>query len=127
MDVALNNITLLTSSYWEVQKIEIKGILMHFGAWQFIENPVAAVKSNSFKVEEVTEEKLTSRECEDLKFRKDIAYTIIYQSLSKEYKPLISSIADGAVTWTILSEHFELIKRVRIIQLDDFFSTKYVP
>ena len=117
MDAALNNITLLTSSNWELWKIEIKVILMHFGAWKFIESPEAA-----------TEEKFTWKECEDLKLRKDRAYTIIYQSLSKEFRPLISSTTDEAVAWKILSDHFEPTTRARIIQLlDDFFGTKYVP
>ena len=90
---------------------------MHFGAWKFIESPEAE-----------TEEKLTWREREDLRLRKDRAYTIIYQSLSKEYRPLISSTTDGAVAWKILSDHFEPTTRARIIQLlDDFFGTKYVP
>ena len=83
MDAALNNITLLTSNDWELWKIEIKDILMHFGAWKFIESPEAE-----------TEEKLTWKEHEDLKLRKFRAYTIIYQSLSKVYKPLISSTTD---------------------------------
>ena len=103
MDAALNNITLLTSSNWELRKIEIKVILMHFGAWQFIENPVAA-----------TEEKLAWREHENLKLRKDRAYTIIYQFLSKEYRLFISSTTDGAVAWKILSDHFEPTACARI-------------
>ena len=65
MDAALNNVTLLTSDNWELWKIDIKVILMHLGAWQFIENLVAA-----------TEEKLTWGEREDL--RKNRACTIIY-------------------------------------------------
>ena len=60
MDSVLNNITLLTSGNWELWKIKIKVIQMHFRAQQFIKNPVAA-----------TEEKLTWREREDLKLRKD--------------------------------------------------------
>ena len=67
MDAALNNITLLTSSNWESWKIEIKVILMHFGVWKFIESPEAE-----------TEEKLTWREREDLRLRKNRAYISKY-------------------------------------------------
>ena len=84
MNAALNNITLLISSNWELWKIEIKVILMHFGAWQFIENPVADVKRDSSKAEGATEEKLTRRESEDLKLRKDGANSIMYQSIIYE-------------------------------------------
>ena len=114
MDDALNNVILLTSSNWELRKIEIKVILMHFGAWKFMESPEAE-----------TEGKLTWREHEDLRLRKDGAYTIIYQSPSKEYRPLISSTTDGAVAWKILYDHFEPTTHARIIQLlDDFFWNK---
>ena len=52
MDAALNNVTLLTSSNSELWKIKITLLLMQFGAWQFIENPLAVVKNS--KAEEVT-------------------------------------------------------------------------
>ncbi|GFV23396.1 uncharacterized protein TNCV_4781081 [Trichonephila clavipes] len=73
------------------------------------------------------EAKLSWRDRSDLKLRKDRAFTLIYQSVSNEFKPLISDTTDGAEAWKILREHFETTTRARIIQLlDEFFSTGYV-
>ncbi|GFY00927.1 retrovirus-related Pol polyprotein from transposon TNT 1-94 [Trichonephila clavipes] len=50
------------------------------------------------------------------------------QSVSNEFKSLISGTTDGAEAWKILRKHFEPTTRARIIQLlDEFFSTRYVP
>ena len=48
----------------------------------------------------MTEETLTWREHDDLKLRKDRANAIIYQSLSKEYRTLISSTTASVTTAT---------------------------
>ncbi|GBN65093.1 Retrovirus-related Pol polyprotein from transposon TNT 1-94 [Araneus ventricosus] len=67
---------------------------------------------------------LSWREEYDLKLRKDRSYTLIYQSLGPEFKPLISQTTDGAEAWRILKKHFEPTTRARVIQLlDEFFDT----
>ncbi|GFQ64620.1 uncharacterized protein TNCT_189211 [Trichonephila clavata] len=116
---AIQGVTLLTASNWEVWKIEIKVSLMHYGAWEFIEKE----ESNP-----EIEAKLSWRDRCDLKLRKDRAFTLIYQNISNEFKPLISGTTDGAEAWKILQEHFEPNTRARKIQLlDEFFGTRYVP
>ncbi|GFT08908.1 synembryn-A [Trichonephila clavipes] len=106
MDV-IQGVTLLTASNWEVWKVEARVSLMHYGAWEFIE------KKEERSPEE--EAKLSWRDRSDLKLRKDRAFTLIYQSLSNEFKPLISGITDSAEAWKILREHFEPTTRARII------------
>ncbi|GFR08868.1 uncharacterized protein TNCT_107041 [Trichonephila clavata] len=116
---AIQGVTLLTASNWEVWKVEIKVSLMHYGAWEFIEKE----ESNP-----EVEAKLSWRDRCDLKLRKDRAFTLIYQNISNEFKPLISGTTDGAEAWKILQEHFEPNTRARKIQLlDEFFGTRYVP
>ncbi|GFT44903.1 retrovirus-related Pol polyprotein from transposon TNT 1-94 [Trichonephila clavipes] len=118
MDV-VQGVTLLTASNWEVWKVEARVSLVHYGAWEFIE------KEEERSYEEVA--KLSWKDRSDLKLRKDRAFTLIYQSVSNEFKPLISSTTEGAEEWKILREHFEPTTRARIIQLlDEFFGTRYV-
>ncbi|GFR24807.1 uncharacterized protein TNCT_330231, partial [Trichonephila clavata] len=78
---AIQGVTLLTASNWEVWKVEIKVSLMHYGAWEFIEKE----ESNP-----EVEAKLSWRDRCDLKLRKDRAFTLIYQNISNEFKPLLS-------------------------------------
>ncbi|GFT84840.1 uncharacterized protein TNCV_2768141 [Trichonephila clavipes] len=93
---------------------------MHFGAWEFIK------KEEERSPEE--EAKLSWRDRSNLKLRKDRAFTLIYQRVSNEFKPLISGATDGVEAWIILQEHFEPTTRARITQLlDEFFGTRYVP
>lgn len=120
MDSQQGNVVLLTSSNWELWKVEIRVMLMHYGAWEFV-NPTDG------KEEKVDQTKLSWREQQDYKLRKDRSYTVIYQSLSPEFRPLIASATDGKDAWKILCDHFEPTTRARVIQLlDDFFNTKYV-
>ncbi|GFQ63961.1 uncharacterized protein TNCT_558861 [Trichonephila clavata] len=97
---AIQGVTLLTASNWEVWKVEIKVSLMHYGAWEFIEKE----ESNP-----EVEAKLSWRDRCDLKLRKDRAFTLIYQNISNEFKPLISGTTDGAEAWKILQEHLSQI------------------
>ena len=115
----MQGVTLLTSTNWELWKTEVRVTLMHFGAWEFVNTSSAIVKPDDLK--------LTWKELNDIQLRKDRAYTLIYQSLSSEYRPLISETTDGRVAWTILKSHFEPTTRARVIQLlDEFFNTRYV-
>ncbi|GFV43657.1 retrovirus-related Pol polyprotein from transposon TNT 1-94 [Trichonephila clavipes] len=119
MDV-VQGVPLLTALNWEVWKVEARVSLMHYGAWEFIE------KGEERSPEE--EAKLSWRDQCNFKLRKDRAFTLIYQSVSNEFKPLIYGTTDGAEAWKVLREHFESNTRVRIIQLlDEFFGTRYVP
>ncbi|GFW27379.1 uncharacterized protein TNCV_590731 [Trichonephila clavipes] len=86
MDV-IQGVTLLTASTWEVWKVEARVSLKHYGAWEFIE------EEEERSPEE--EAKLSWRDRSDLKLRKDRAFTLIYQSVSKEFKPLISGTTDA--------------------------------
>ncbi len=131
------NISLLTGSNWESWKIDMKVLLLHYGAWEFVDvgattaKPVTiAAKRDTTDDETGTsaEGSLSWREKQELKLRKTRAYTLIYQSLSSELKPLISSTTDGAVAWKTLVDYFEPTTRARVIQLlDSFFSTKLEP
>ncbi|GFS68757.1 retrovirus-related Pol polyprotein from transposon TNT 1-94 [Trichonephila clavipes] len=58
---------------------------MHYGAWEFIGKKERSPEE---------EAKLSWRDRSDLKLRKDRAFTLIYQSVSNEFKPLISSTTD---------------------------------
>ncbi|GBO14885.1 hypothetical protein AVEN_160453-1 [Araneus ventricosus] len=92
------NITLLTASNWEQWKVEIRVLLLHYGAWQFIEEsktePAETSEDSKTRVpgkSEISEvasakQVLSWREEYDLKLRKDCSYTLIYQSLSPEFK-----------------------------------------
>ncbi|GBM89786.1 hypothetical protein AVEN_163670-1 [Araneus ventricosus] len=90
------NITLLTASNWEQWKVEIRVLLLHYGAWQFIEEsktePAETSEDSKTRVPETSEvasakQVLSWREEYDLKLRKDRSYTLIYQSLGPEFKP----------------------------------------
>lgn len=106
-------IILLDVGNWKTWKHKIKVLLLHYRTWEFVKD----VKNVA------TENPNMAR-----KLRKDRAYTLIYLSLSNEFKPLIANATDGAKAWKILSDHFELTTRARVIQLlDNFFSIKYVP
>ncbi|GBM24400.1 hypothetical protein AVEN_167629-1 [Araneus ventricosus] len=102
------NITLLTANNWEQWKAEIRVLLLHYGAWQFIEeskteSAETSAKDSKTKVSETAEtsevsskkQVLSWREEYDLKLRKDRSYTLVYQALSPEFKPLISQTTDG--------------------------------
>ncbi|GBM44945.1 hypothetical protein AVEN_126365-1 [Araneus ventricosus] len=132
------NITLLTASNWEQWKVEIRVLLLHYGAWQFIEEsktePAETSEDSKTRVPGTSERSevasakqvLSWREEYDLKLRKDRSYTLIYQSLGPEFKPLISQTTDGAEAWRILKKHFEPTTRARVIQLlDEFFNTRF--
>ncbi|GBO27430.1 hypothetical protein AVEN_205856-1 [Araneus ventricosus] len=132
------NITLLTASNWEQWKVEIRVLLLHYGAWQFIEEsktePAETSEDSKTRLlgtsetSEVASVKqvLSWREEYDLKLRKDHSYTLIYQSLDPEFKPLISQTTDGAEAWRILKKHFEPTTRARVIQLlEEFFNTRF--
>ena len=56
-----SNLVLLTATNWEVWKVEMKVLLMHYGAWEFIENPEIADKPGFSDGEGETEE-LTYKE-----------------------------------------------------------------
>ncbi|GFW61805.1 hypothetical protein TNCV_1471271 [Trichonephila clavipes] len=77
MDV-IQGVTLLTALNWEVWKVDTRVSLMHYGAWEFIE------QEEERSPEE--EAKLPWRDQSDLKLRKDRAFTLIYQSVSNERK-----------------------------------------
>ncbi|GBN48107.1 hypothetical protein AVEN_204065-1 [Araneus ventricosus] len=67
---------------------------------------------------------LSWREEYDLKLRKD--RSLVYQSLSPEFKPLISQTTDDAEAWRILKNHFEPTTRARVIPLlDEFINTRF--
>ncbi|GBN81503.1 hypothetical protein AVEN_39289-1 [Araneus ventricosus] len=133
------NIILLTANNWEQWKVEIRVLLLHYGAWQFIEEPKTesaetSPKDSKTKVPETSEtsdvasgkQVLSWREEYDLKLRKDRSYTLVYQSLRPEFKPLISQTTDVAEAWRILKNHFEPTTRARVIQLlDEFFNTRF--
>ncbi|GBM12850.1 hypothetical protein AVEN_114940-1 [Araneus ventricosus] len=96
-----------------------------------MESAEASLKDSKTKVPETSEvtsrkQVLSWREKYDLKLRKDLSYTLVYQSLSPEFKPLISQTTDDAEAWRILKNHFELTTRVRAIQLlDKFFNARF--
>ncbi|GBM92500.1 hypothetical protein AVEN_13396-1 [Araneus ventricosus] len=80
------NVTLLTASNWEQWKVEIRVLLHHYGAWQFIEEsktePAETSEDSKTRVpgtSEATSAKqfLSWREEYDLKLRKDRSYTLI--------------------------------------------------
>ncbi|GBN10262.1 hypothetical protein AVEN_153174-1 [Araneus ventricosus] len=130
------NITLLTANNWEQWKVEVRVPLLHYGAWQFIEKPKTetSLENSKTKVSETAEtsevasgkQVISWREEYDLKLRKDRSYTLVYQALSPEFKPLISQTTDGAKAWRILKNHFEPTTRARVIQLlDEFFNTRF--
>ncbi|GBN74377.1 hypothetical protein AVEN_73752-1 [Araneus ventricosus] len=107
-------------------KVEIRVLLLHYGAWQFIEEsktePAETSEDSKPRVPGTSEtskvasakQVLSWREEYNLKLRKDRSYTLIYQSLSPEFKPLISQTTDGAEAWRILKKHFEPTTRARI-------------
>ncbi|GBM38318.1 Retrovirus-related Pol polyprotein from transposon TNT 1-94 [Araneus ventricosus] len=91
---------------------------MHYGCWQFI------IKTEPADPDEGS----TYKEKYDFQLRKDGTFTLIYTNISPELKSLISDTTDGAVAWKILKDHFEPMRRARVIQiLDEFFGTKYQP
>lgn len=117
---------------------------MHFGAWEFVvKEPADPVKDESKTTAAATSDEvpkvvvsaeqeiipeLTWREKCERQLRRDRAYTLIYQNISDEYKPMISSTTDGAEAWIILKHHFEPTTRARIIQLlDEFFGVRCQP
>lgn len=116
-------ITLLTGNNWESWKHEVKVLLLHYGAWEFMEKPdEGKVDKSLTKTKETApgvtvKDELTWKEKQNIKLRKNCAYTIIYQSLSSEFRPLILSTTDGAKAWKILHDHFEPATRARVIQL----------
>lgn len=118
--VELNfNIPLLNFTNWFTWKTDVKVCLLHHGAWQYIE-------SSDVVDEKPTAE--TSKETTDVNLRKIRAYTIIYQHVSPELRPLISATTDGKIAWNILHEHFEPSTRARVIQLlDEFFAIRHQP
>ncbi|GBM64648.1 hypothetical protein AVEN_91715-1 [Araneus ventricosus] len=103
------NITLITANNWEQWKVELRVLILHYGSWQFIEDskmelaetPPKDSKTKVSKTSETSEvasgkQVLSWREEYDLKLRKDRSNTLVYQSLSPEFKPLISQTTDGA-------------------------------
>lgn len=75
-----------------------------------------AIKTDTAE-SEVEPEKvdLSWREKQDLKLRKNRAYTTIYQSLNLEFQPLISGTKHRDKVWKILHDHFESTTRARVI------------
>lgn len=87
-----------------------------------------ATKDVERKAVPVTEQ-MTCRERneDEMNLRKTISYTIIYQTISHEFKPLTASTTRGAAAWKILKEHFESMTKAHVIQLlDNFYSERYV-
>lgn len=61
----------------------------------------------------------------DYSTRKAKAYSTIYLSIEKRFRPLISGTEDGKEAWQILQNHFRPDSRARIIGLmDQFFSCR---
>ncbi|GBL79135.1 hypothetical protein AVEN_92386-1 [Araneus ventricosus] len=132
------SITLLTANNWEQWKVEIRFLLLHYGAWQFIEESQteSAETSEGDSKTKASETPGTSevpsgkqilswREEYDLKLRKDRSYALAYQASSPKFNPLISQ-TDVAEAWRVLKNHFEPTIRARMIQLlDELFNTRF--
>lgn len=83
-------------------------------SWQKHDNCGAETCSGDSKSEKPdSKSDLTWRKKQDLKLRRNRAYTTIYQSLSSEFKPLIYSTTKGIKAWKILHDHFKPITRAR--------------
>ena len=95
----MSNVNLLMSNNWELWMVEIKPFLMHFSTWQFIDGLVEKDILKGDKKKATVQ--LIWRKQQELNLRRNGSYTVIYQSLSKEFRPLISSTTDGAVAWRI--------------------------
>ncbi|GFX36069.1 retrovirus-related Pol polyprotein from transposon RE1 [Trichonephila clavipes] len=118
-DMEFNNqISVLTQNNWNTWKHDMQVLLMHYGCWQFI------IQTKP----EQPDEEATYKEKLDLQLRKDRCYTLIYTNISSDLKNLITETTDGVAAWKILKDHFEPVKKARVIQLlDQFFGTKYQP
>lgn len=126
------NIILLTGDNWEFWRHEVYVLLLHIGAWQFVEQPIE--ESNT--VEPLTEsekkvgedakpenDSLMWREQQNLKAGER---ETLYHNLSV-FQPLISSITVGAEAWKIPCYYLKTTTRAHVIQLFDvIFNTRFI-
>ncbi|GBN71854.1 hypothetical protein AVEN_240956-1 [Araneus ventricosus] len=95
-------------SQWKVD-----ALLIDQSCWEFIE---------SEKVEELQ----YVAEKQRFKWRKERAFTTIYQGIERLFLSLISNTLDDRTAWRILQTNFETKSRVRLASLiDDFYELKF--
>lgn len=97
--------------------MDMKVLLIDRNCWEFITGTAVPYPPDS-----------PERDKRDFRWRKQRAYTTIFQGIDRKYQRLISSTEDGQEAWTILKTKFVPPSRARLAGLiDEFFSLRFEP
>jgi hypothetical protein len=91
-------------------KKDVKVLLLDRGCWNFIAGTAKPL-----------EEDCSERDKREFEWRKNRAYTTIYQSIERKYQTLIADTEDGKTAWETLKTNFEPSSRARLAGLVDEF------
>ncbi|UYV62942.1 hypothetical protein LAZ67_2002562 [Cordylochernes scorpioides] len=107
----------LNAFNYNIWKVDMKVLLIDRGSWDFI-----------IEDEHDLPAEATAKDIREFKWRKDRAFTTIYQGVERKYQTLIANAADGKEAWNILKQNFEPNSRARLAGLiDKFYELKFTP
>lgn len=123
---------------WPKWKVDMEMVMLHYGCWHFLFDPSttqiesteggkAGDDSSSKKLpKQKVDETLLDDKAQLFNQRRNRVYSLTYQNIGDELKPLILDTRDGVRAWNILKSFFEPNNRKRIIKLlEAFFNIKY--
>ncbi|UYV61146.1 hypothetical protein LAZ67_1003572 [Cordylochernes scorpioides] len=107
----------LNAFNYNIWKVDMKVLLIDRGSWDFIIEDEPDLPAEA-----------TAKDIREFKWRKDRAFTTIYQGVERKYQTLIANAADGKEAWYILKQNFEPNSRARLAGLiDEFYELKFAP
>lgn len=96
-------------------KTDMKVLLMDRGCWEFINGEAKPCPDSA-----------DDKEKQAYSWRKQRAYTTIYQGIERKFHTLIADTVDGKIAWEALKSNFEPTSRARLAGLvDEFFEMRY--
>ncbi|UYV61247.1 hypothetical protein LAZ67_1004099 [Cordylochernes scorpioides] len=102
---------------YNIWKVDMKVLLIDRGSWDFIIEDEPDLPAEA-----------TAKDIREFKWRKDRAFTTIYQGVERKYQTLIANAANGKEAWNILKQNFEPNSRARLAGLiDEFYELKFAP
>lgn len=117
MDKPLFTFPKLNAANYTTWKVDMKVLLIDRGSWEFVSGDAVPL-----------EEDVPQREKRAYQWRKEKAYTTIYQGIERQFLPLIADTTDGKTAWDILKKNFEPVSRARLARLiDEFYELKFHP
>ncbi|UYV73851.1 hypothetical protein LAZ67_11001138, partial [Cordylochernes scorpioides] len=107
----------LNAFNYNIWKVDMKVLLIDRGSWDFIIEDEPDLPAEA-----------TAKDIREFKWRKDRAFTTIYQGVERKYQTLIANAANGKEAWNILKQNFEPNSRARLAGLiDEFYELKFAP